>query len=87
MSGNKADIIFESKEIRSSEEIGRFLISVGEKLLNTGSFTVVSGDREIEVAPSGSTKLELKYKSKGYKEEFEIEIEWRPGAGGPVGVK
>ncbi len=87
MSGNKATVLFASKEARSVEEIGRFLITAGEKLIETGKLTVVQGDREVEVAPSGQTRLELKYKSKGHKEEFEIEIEWRPGSGSGVDIK
>ncbi len=87
MSGNKADVVFISKESRSVDEIGRFLVTAGEKLIETGTFTVVQGGREIEVSPSGSTKLELKYKNKGYKHEFEIEIEWRPGSGPGVDIK
>lgn len=87
MSSNKSNVVFRSKEPRSTEEIGRFLINAGEKLVSGGSFTVVQDGREIEVTPTGSTKLDLKYKTKGYKEEFEIEIEWRPTGGGSVDIK
>ncbi|MFW6369351.1 MAG: amphi-Trp domain-containing protein, partial [Myxococcota bacterium] len=76
MSGKKADVVFSSKEPKSVEEIGRFLVTVGQKLIDSGSFTVVQAGREVDVSPSGSTRLELKYKNKGYKQEFEIEIEW-----------
>lgn len=77
MSGG--NIIFSSEEMRSPEEIGRFLVNVGEKLQSEGSFTVVQGANDIQITPGGTTKLELKYKTKGEKHEFEIEIEWKPG--------
>lgn len=77
MSGG--NVLFSSEEPRSLAEIGQFLVSIGEKLKSEGSFTVMQGAEEFQIAPAGNTKLELKYKTKGEKHEFEIEIEWKPG--------
>ncbi len=85
MSGRE-EVIFSSEEPRSIEEIGDFLIQIGNKLKSQGSFNLSQGDRHIEVRPDGATKLELKYEIEdGNKHEFEVEIEWKPGAGGPGG--
>ena len=73
------NVIFSSKELRSAAEIGSFLVSIGEKLQADGSFTLTQGAEEFQIAPSGNTNLEIKYKTKGEKHEFEIEIEWKPG--------
>lgn len=78
----KSNVHFSSEEPRSVEEIGRFLVSVGEKMLAQGGFTVVQGGQEFYIEPAGATKLELQYKTKGEKQQFEIEIEWKPSAGG-----
>lgn len=73
-------VIFSSEEPRSVEEIGDFLIRVGQKLKEQGFFTLNQGDKHVEVRPEGKTKLELKYEIEGSnKHEFEIEIEWKPG--------
>ncbi len=77
MSGGQ--VLFSSETLQSTEEIGRFLVQSGEKLQREGFFTLLQGEEELKVAPAGSTKLELKYKAKGEKQQFEIEIEWRPG--------
>ncbi len=77
MSGS--NVIFSSEGQRSVAEIGQFLVEIGEKLQAGGSFTLMQGAEELQIAPSGNTKLELKYKTKGEKHEFEIEIEWKPG--------
>ncbi len=82
MSGRE-EVIFSSEEPRSVEEIGDFLIQIGNKLKEQGFFNLTQGDRQIEVRPVGATKLELKYEIEGgTKHEFEVEIEWKPGAGG-----
>ncbi len=82
MSGRE-EVVFSSKSLRDVEEIGDFLIQVGQKLKEQGYFTMTQGERQIEIRPKGSTKLELKYEieDKG-KHEFEIEIEWKPGVAG-----
>jgi amphi-Trp domain-containing protein len=73
-------VIFSSEEPRSVEEIGDFLIQVGQKLKEQGFFTLNQGDKQVEVRPKGGTKLELKYEIEdSNKHEFEIEIEWKPG--------
>ena len=82
MSKERSTVHFSSEEPRSVEEIGRFLVDVGERLLTQGGFTVVQGGQEFFVEPGGATKLELQYKSKGDKQQFEIEIEWKPGQDG-----
>jgi len=82
--GRNEQIIFSSEEPRSVQEIGEFLIQIGQKLKEQGFFNLTQGDQQIEVRPDGATKLELKYEIEGgNKHEFEIEIEWKPGAGGP----
>ncbi len=88
MSGRKENILFSSKENRTTQEIGAFLIQIGEKLKNEGLFTLNQGSTTIEVHPRGPTKLELEYEVKGEKHEFELEIEWRPNreGEGPVQV-
>jgi len=72
--------IFSSEEPRSVEEIGKFLINIGEKLVNDGSFSLRRGEEDLVITPTGIVILELEYKTKGEKHEFEIEIEWKPGA-------
>ncbi len=86
MSGKSEEVIFSSEEPRTIQEIGDFLILAGQKLKEQGFFNLTQGDRQIEVRPDGSTKLELKYEIKGEtKHQFEIEIEWKPGVGGQGG--
>lgn len=73
-------VIFSSEEPRSVEEIGDFLIRLGQKLKEEGFFTLNQGDKQVEVRPEGRTKLESKYEIEGSnKHEFAIEIEWKPG--------
>ncbi len=80
MSGRE-EVVFSSEEPRSVAEIGDFLVQVGTKLKEKGYFQLVQGDRQLEVRPSGATKLELKYEIEDDVEhQFEIEIEWKPGA-------
>ncbi len=79
----REEVIFSSEEPRSVQEIGDFLIQVGQKLREQGFFHLTRGEQEIEIRPTGSTKLELKYEIEGgTKHGFEIEIEWKPGPGG-----
>ncbi|UMZ73591.1 amphi-Trp domain-containing protein [Natranaerofaba carboxydovora] len=79
MSSNST-VHFYSEEPKSTKDIGEFLKMIGEKLSNEGSFSLQQGETEHNIAPSGATKLELKYKTKQDKHEFEIEIEWKPGS-------
>lgn len=80
-------ILFSSKEDKTPQEIGAFLIKLGEKLQSDGSFSLTQGEQVIEVHPQGPTRLELEYEIEGEKHEFEIEIEWKPGQeGGQVGI-
>ena len=72
---------FYSEKYTSVRDIGQFLINIGEKLANEGSFNLQQDQQELSVSPSGSPKLEVKYKTKQGKHEFEIEIEWRPDSG------
>ncbi len=81
----KEEVIFSSEEPRSVQEIGDFLILAGQKLKEQGFFNLTQGDQQIEVSPDGATKLELKYEIEGAKHQFEIEIEWKPGAAGQGG--
>lgn len=87
MSGRE-HILFSTKEARSPQEIGAFLVKIGEKLQSEGLFSLTQGNKVLEVHPKGPTKLELEYEVKGEKHEFEIEIEWYPGreGEGPVEV-
>ncbi len=87
MSKEKSVVHFSSEEPRSVEEIGRFLVNLGEKLLEQGGFTVTQGEQEYYIEPGGASKLELKYESKGEKHQFEIEIEWKPGKAGAEEVE
>lgn len=80
----REEVLFSSEEQRSVGEIGDFLIQVGEKLKEKGSFTLLQGEKQLEVHPAGRTKLELKYEiENGMKHSFEIEIEWKPGEDAP----
>ncbi len=81
MTSPKSDEIvhFYSEKPSSVEEIGQFLINIGEKLLKEGSFNLQQGEQEFSIAPSGLVELEVKYKTKKNKHEFEVEIEWKPG--------
>lgn len=85
MSGKSEEVIFSSEEPRTVQEIADFLILAGQKLKEQGYFNLTQGDRQVEVRPDGSTKLELKYEIEGVKHQFEIEIEWKPGAQGQGG--
>ncbi len=79
----REEVVFRSEEPRSVEEIGEFLVRVGKRLKEKGSFGLTQGDQQVEICPSGATKLELKYEVEGgTKHQFEIEIEWKPQAGG-----
>ncbi len=74
------EVIFSSKEQKSIQEIGEFLIQLGQKMKEQGSFNLSKGGEQISIKPSGQPKLELKYEIENQdKHEFEIEIEWRPG--------
>jgi len=74
-------VIFSNKERLSTTEIGKFLITIGEKLAQGGSFSLKQGDRELRISPVGVTSLELEYKIKNDKNKFEIEIKWKPSSG------
>ncbi len=75
--GRREEVIFSSEETRSIQEIGDFLIMVGQKLKEQGSFTLHQDDKQIEIRPEGRTKLELKYEiERETKHGFEMEIEW-----------
>jgi len=63
----------------SKEEIGNYLVEIGKKLINEGSFTIKQGQQSYEIAPAGQVKFEIQYKTKGEKQEFELEIQWKPG--------
>ncbi len=77
----REEVVFSTEESLSVQEIGDFLLQVGKKLKDQGYFTVTRGEEEIEVRPSGSTKLELKYEiENGREHQFEMEIEWDPDA-------
>ena len=60
-------------------EVWEFLIDVGQKLINEGSFTIKQGQDSYEINPSGQIKIELQYKTRGEKNSFEVEIQWKPG--------
>ncbi len=78
----REEVIFSSEEPRSVQEIGDFLVTVGQKLKEQGFFSLHQGDRQVEVKPEGHTKLELKYEIEGEtKHGFEIEIEWDTAKG------
>ncbi len=88
MSGNGKNILFYSEEPSSVEEIGEFLIQVGQKLKEQGFFNLSQGEAQTEVRPAGAVKLEVKYAVKKQdKHELEIEIEWKPGMEGRRGEK
>lgn len=78
MEPRREEKLFSSKENKTTQEIGDFLMSLGEKLKTQSSFTIKQGERVFKVKPQGRTRLELDYTRKGEKYEFEIEIEWRP---------
>jgi len=67
------------EQTMSKEEIGNYLVDIGQKLINEGSFTIVQGQESYEINPSGHLELEIQYKTKGEKNTFEIEIQWKPG--------
>ncbi|QGG49047.1 amphi-Trp domain-containing protein [Heliorestis convoluta] len=71
---------YKSESQLSVQEIADFLRLIADKLSQEGSFQVEQGGQEFLIRPAGRTQLELKYETKGEKEKFEIEIEWRPGA-------
>lgn len=70
------------EEQRSVEDIGKFLVEIGQKLAGEGSFSLSQGGQSYQVAPSGQVELEVQYKTKGDKHTFEVEIEWWPGREG-----
>jgi len=67
------------EQAMSKEEIGRYLVNIGQKLIEEGSFTIKQGQDSYEINPSGHIELELQYKTRGEKNTFEIEIQWKPG--------
>jgi len=67
------------EQAMSKEEIGRYLVDIGQKLVNEGNFTIKQGQESHNINPSGHVELELKYKTRGEKKTFEIEIQWKPG--------
>lgn len=75
------------EEYRSAEEIGRFLVDIGQKLAGEGAFTLTQGGQSYRIAPSGQVELEIQYKSRGDKHTFEVEIEWRPGREGGLQIE
>ena len=74
-----AQRVFSSKENKSVEELGDFLIHLGQRLKNEGSFSLDKGDEKVSVKPMGSVVLDLKYEiEKENVHEFEIELKWNP---------
>ncbi len=75
------EVIFSSEEPRSVQEIGDFLIQIGEKLKEQGFFSLTQGEKQIKIHPEGATKLEIKYEIEDeVKHGFEVEIEWKTGS-------
>jgi amphi-Trp domain-containing protein len=78
MSGPK-NIIFKSKEMKTSREIADFFRKLADKMDNN-QFTLKQGDQEVNIKLPDSIELELeveeKQKQRGLKREFEIEMEW-----------
>ena len=74
-----AQNIFSSKEHQSVEEVGDFLLRIGQKLKEEGSFSLEKGNEKVRVKPEGSFVLELKYEiERDNDHEFEIELKWNP---------
>lgn len=67
------------EQAMSKEEIGKYLVDIGQKLIKEGAFTIIQGQNSYEIDPSGHVELEVQYKSKGEKHTFKIEIQWKPG--------
>ena len=88
MSGPK-NILFKSKEMKSSQEIADFFRKLADKMDNN-QFTLKQGDQEVNIdLPHSSIEFELeleeKSKSRSIKREFEIEMEWYENSSeGPV---
>jgi len=82
MSGPK-NILFKSKERKSSQEIADFFRNLADKFENN-QFTLKQGSQEVNVKLPNSIELELeveeKSKKRGIKREFEIELEWYKNA-------
>lgn len=71
--------VFSSKEHHNMEEVGDFLIKIGQKLKEEGSFSLDKGSEQVRIKPMGSLVLELKYEiEKDNGHEFEIELKWNP---------
>ena len=89
MSGPK-NILFKSKERKTSQEIADFFRKLADKMDNN-QFTLKQGDQEVNLELPNSIELELeveeKQKKGGLKREFEIEMEWyKNGGEGPVEI-
>ncbi len=63
----------------SKDEIGRYLVDIGQRLIDEGSFMIKQGQDSYEINPTGHIELELQYKTRGEKHTFEMEIQWKPG--------
>lgn len=72
-------VLLRHKEQQSTAEFATMLEKIAQKLKETGQFTFVQGEEQIQVQPSGQIKAEYKYEVKGDKHEFEIEFEWYTG--------
>lgn len=78
--------IFLSKQSKKADEIGEFLVQIGEKLKTQGFFNLEKEGEKIEIKPEGSTKLKLEYEIEEGKHEFEIKIKWNPSEQGEVSI-
>ncbi|MED3660956.1 amphi-Trp domain-containing protein [Ureibacillus terrenus] len=75
---NREQVLIKHKEVQTVQEFAETLEKIAQKLKQEGKFTFVQGAEQVEVAPSDQVKVDVKYKVKGDKHEFEIEFEWSP---------
>ncbi len=82
------EILVESEEVRSRQEVASFLREIADKL-EAGSLTVTKGDETVTLQIPERVTLEFEVRRKTKpgktKQSLEIEIEW--GSGESEGIK
>ncbi|NSL52501.1 amphi-Trp domain-containing protein [Calidifontibacillus erzurumensis] len=76
-------VLLKHKEQLSPMDFAAMLEKVAQKLKEEGKFTIVQGEEQVIVQPTGQIKVEFKYTQKGDKHSFEIEFDWYEGEQAP----
>jgi amphi-Trp domain-containing protein len=87
----KKEKLFKSSELKSREEVSRFLHELADKI-SSGTVSVIQGNQEVTFNIPNELKLDLEAEQKekgmkGVQQELEIELKWYEGDEGPVQLK